>query len=579
MGTSKIPAVLWLLAGVVLTFAAAISPVHGAKTRHYDFVITETNYTRLCHEKTVLAVNGQFPGPTIYARKGDLVVVNVHNQGNKNITIHWHGVDQPRNPWSDGPEFITQCPIQPGGNFTYQVILSVEEGTLWWHAHSDFDRDTVLGAIVIHPKRGTTFPFKKPDNEIPIILGEWWNKDVNHLLEEVKRTGGDVEPSDANTINSQPGDMFPCSKDDTFEIAVQQGNTYLLRVINAGLTNDMFFAVAGHRLTVVAIDARYTKPLAVDYIMIAPGQTMDLLLEANRTLGSNSRYYMAARTFITLPTENIPFNNSTATAIVEYTDSPAARAGPPDFPILPGIKDVNAAMAFLTQLRSLANQDHPVSVPMNVDEHMLINLAINFLPCDPTNATVTTCETGPLGNGTRFAASLNNVSFESPAIDILDAYYYGIGHGVYKEDFPNKPTNLIAGDSVGLELTKRGTKVKVLEYGTVVEVVFQDISDENHPMHLHGFAFYVVGRGFGKFDERKDPATYNLVDPPYQNTVSVPKGGWAAIRFRADNPGVWFMHCHFDRHVVWGMNTVFIVKDGKTSQAHMLPRPPNMPMC
>jgi laccase len=34
-------------------------------------------------------VNGQFPGPTIYARKGDVVTVNVHNHGDKNITIHW----------------------------------------------------------------------------------------------------------------------------------------------------------------------------------------------------------------------------------------------------------------------------------------------------------------------------------------------------------------------------------------------------------------------------------------------------------------------------------------------------------
>uniref|UniRef100_A0A0E0QZJ0 Plastocyanin-like domain-containing protein n=1 Tax=Oryza rufipogon TaxID=4529 RepID=A0A0E0QZJ0_ORYRU len=51
--------------------------------------ITETNYTRLCHKKSILTVNGQFPGPTIYARKGDLVIVNVHNNGNKNITIHW----------------------------------------------------------------------------------------------------------------------------------------------------------------------------------------------------------------------------------------------------------------------------------------------------------------------------------------------------------------------------------------------------------------------------------------------------------------------------------------------------------
>jgi laccase len=44
--------------------------------------------TRLCHQKTVLTVNGQFPGPIIYARKGDVVVVNVYSQGHKNITIH-----------------------------------------------------------------------------------------------------------------------------------------------------------------------------------------------------------------------------------------------------------------------------------------------------------------------------------------------------------------------------------------------------------------------------------------------------------------------------------------------------------
>lgn len=43
--------------------------------------------------------------------------------------------------------------------------------------------------------------------------------------------------------------------------------------------------------------------------------------------------------------------------------------------------------------------------------------------------------------------------------------------------------------------------------------------------------------------------------------------------------GVWFMHCHFDRHTVWGMDTVFIVKNGKGPDAQMMPRPPNMPKC
>jgi hypothetical protein len=62
-----------------------------------------------------------------------------------------HGVKQPRNPWSDGPENITQCPIKPGKNFTQEIIFSDEEGTLWWHAHSDWTRATVHGAIIISP--------------------------------------------------------------------------------------------------------------------------------------------------------------------------------------------------------------------------------------------------------------------------------------------------------------------------------------------------------------------------------------------------------------------------------------------
>ncbi|XP_044960628.1 putative laccase-9 [Hordeum vulgare subsp. vulgare] len=571
MGVAKIPVVLWLL-GAVIALGVSVS----AKTRHHDFFIKESNYTRLCKEKTVLTVNGQFPGPTIYAHKGDLLIVNVYNQGDKNITIHWHGVDQPRNPWSDGPEYITQCPIRPGGNFTYRVILSEEEGTLWWHAHSDFDRTTIHGAIVIHPKLGTTFPFKKPHKEIPIILGEWWNADVNHLLEEAGRTGGEINVSDANTINGQPGDLFPCSKDGTYKIPVQNGRTYLLRIINAGLSNDLFFGVAGHNLTVVGTDGHYTKPFSVKHIMIAPGQTVDALLEANRA--DRGRYYMAARTFASNP--NIEVNNSTATAVVEYMDDTPSRAGSPEFPAdLPGVNDIDSATAYTAQLRSLGSKDHPVDLPREVDERMLVTIAVNVLPC----AANETCG-GPAGN--RLAASLNNVSFANPAVDILGAYYRSI-RGVFETDFPSKPPfffNFTDVDNDPMErwATKRGTKVKVVEYGAVIEVVFQDTSilgAENHPMHLHGYTFYVVGRGFGNFDEHKDPDSYNLVDPPHQNTVSVPKAGWAAIRFRATNPGVWFMHCHFDRHVVWGMNTVFIVKDGKASGAKMMPPPPNMPTC
>jgi laccase len=80
------------------------------------------------------------------------------------------------------------------------------------------------------------------------------------------------------------------------------------------------------------------------------------------------------------------------------------------------------------------------------------------------------------------------------------------------------------------------------------KVAYNLLSVESHPFHLHGYNFFVVGRGLGNFDPAKDPAKYNLVDPPERNTVGVPAGGWTAIRFRADNPGVWFLHCHLEVH-------------------------------
>jgi laccase len=49
-----------------------------------------TNVTRLCSSKSIVTVNGQFPGPTVFAREGDLVVVRVVNHVPYNMSIHWY---------------------------------------------------------------------------------------------------------------------------------------------------------------------------------------------------------------------------------------------------------------------------------------------------------------------------------------------------------------------------------------------------------------------------------------------------------------------------------------------------------
>lgn len=47
------------------------------------------NHTRQCSTKSIVTVNGKFPGPTIVAREDDTVLVKVVNHVKYNLTIHW----------------------------------------------------------------------------------------------------------------------------------------------------------------------------------------------------------------------------------------------------------------------------------------------------------------------------------------------------------------------------------------------------------------------------------------------------------------------------------------------------------
>lgn len=126
--------------------------------------------------------------------------------------------------------------------------------------------------------------------------------------------------------------------------------------------------------------------------------------------------------------------------------------------------------------------------------------------------------------------------------------------GYYETDFPDWPPHVYNFTAEELEtdnvtISDQGTKVRVLNYNESVEIVFQETNDmnsgETHPMHLHGFRFYIIGMGVGNFDNETDPQTYNLQDPPEANTLALPKDGWATIRFRADNPGKCLVNLSF----------------------------------
>ncbi|KAI9195993.1 hypothetical protein LWI28_020083 [Acer negundo] len=580
MGAYVLPlqASLGIILVAFISFCVIIpKPVHGI-TRHYNFDIKLQNVTRLCTTKSIVSVNGKFPGPRIVAREGDRLLIRVTNHVQNNISLHWHGIRQLRSGWADGPAYISQCPIQTGQSYVYNFTIVGQRGTLWWHAHLTWLRSTVYGPIIILPNQGTPYPFTKPYKEVPIIFGEWFNADPEAIIQQALQTGGGPNVSDAYTINGLPGPLYNCSAKDTFKLKVTPGKTYLLRLINAALNDELFFSIANHTLTIVDVDAVYVKPFETETLLITPGQTSNVLLKT-KSHYPNANFFMTARPYAT---GQGTFDNSTVAGILEYEKPSHSSVSTGKLllfkPILPALNDTSFAANFTNKLRSLASAQFPANVPQKIDKQFFFTVGLGTIPCQSNQ----TCQ-GPT-NTTKFQASINNVSFVMPTTALLQTHYSGQSNGVYTTDFPISPKNPFnyTGTPPNNTNVSNGTKVVVLPFNASVELIMQDTSilgAESHPLHLHGFNFYVVGQGFGNYDKNKDPAKFNLIDPVERNTVGVPSGGWVAIRFLADNPGVWFMHCHLEVHTSWGLKMAWIVLDGNLPNQKLQPPPSDLPKC
>ncbi|XP_028061669.1 laccase-12-like [Camellia sinensis] len=103
------------------------------------------------------------------------------------------GVRQMRIGWVDGLEFVTQCPIRPGKSYTYLFTIQGQEGTLWWHAQCSWLRATVYGALIIHPKEGSSYPFPKPKCETTLLLGTDHEMQIETQKEQIQMQNNKIE--------------------------------------------------------------------------------------------------------------------------------------------------------------------------------------------------------------------------------------------------------------------------------------------------------------------------------------------------------------------------------------------------
>ena len=75
--------------------------------------------------------------------------------------------------------------------------------------------------------------------------------------------------------------------------------------------------------------------------------------------------------------------------------------------------------------------------------------------------------------------------------------------------------------------------------------------------------FQMIGNSIGKQEvidlNESGKIKRNLINPPMKDTVSVPDAGFTLIRFLANNPGYWLLHCHMSWHNHVGMGVIIQV--------------------
>lgn len=102
-------------------------------------------------------------------------------------------------------------------------------------------------------------------------------------------------------------------------------------------------------------------------------------------------------------------------------------------------------------------------------------------------------------------------------------------------------------------------------------IFITDIIDVNHPFHLHGYKLHIMGMGQ---HPEGIPMTIELAKSMMmlktlpllsgrkfvnKDTISIPSKGYAVFRFKADNPGWWFLHCHFGKTEFTIIQVMFVL--------------------
>ncbi|RCK65257.1 Iron transport multicopper oxidase FET3 [Candida viswanathii] len=498
----------------ILLVALFYIPLAFCKTHTFNWNISYvTANPDGLHERRMIGINNEWPNPTIRVRANDQVIINLTNSlPDRNTSLHFHGLFQRGYNAQDGPESVTQCPIGPGVTFTYDFEVGDQTGTFWYHSHSGSQYgDGLRGLFIIEDEE---YPFEF-DEEVTLSVGDHYHLESPQI---VKKFMSRFNPTGAEPI-PQNG-LFNETKNVTW--VVKPDTTYLLRVVNMGLFVSHYVYIEDHTLTIVEVDGVKVEPVEVDSLYLTTAQRYVVLVKTKATTDKNFRFVNVLDQdmldFLPLDLQVVSTN------WVVYNDKAEL---PKHLPYHEFEKTIEPLKGFndfdFRPLGDIKLYDDP-------DYTIQVNLSMDVL-----------------GDGVTYA-TFNGISFTAPKVPTL--------YTVLSSDDNVTTNELIYGTN---------TNSFVLQGDEVVEIILNNLDPGKHPFHMHGHIFQLISR-FNSEDE-DNPLFFDPENPEYtkypeypmmRDTVEVQPNGFIVLRFRANNPGVWFFHCHVDWHLEQGLALLLV---------------------
>lgn len=396
-------------------------------------------------------------------------------------------------------------------------------GTHWWHSHVGMQRsDGAFGAFIIR-EPVTEIPIQiqqATDNEdttgFIMMMQDWEhvvgvagfssfhhsignNKPKNILINGKGRYSG-LKKVENSTENSQSKPTFlnehNADNIETIPVPyevfnVKKGSKYRFRTINSGFLNcPLEISIDNHTLLVISSDGHYIEPVEVDLLVSYAGERFDFIVTANQPIGN---YWVRVKGLMDCDER---FTKAHQGAIFRYT---GAQNMIPSEKLTYEFKRTGFQMNSLNKgpnhIDSVAIVEATAlepDTPELMTEHTDYKFFVHYDFYDRdfprfNHPSLYNMQSVPDPRNKFYGPQLNQITFRMPSTPFL--------MGRDERKFCNKSS--LAQQNIDCDKQFcECTHVLQVPLNATVEIILVDegfMYDANHPFHLHGHHFRVVG--------------------------------------------------------------------------------------